>query len=318
VSAAGGACRPGSGEGAGHDRDIPADWARSVSLVAEGEARRVVVIGPPDAGKTSLCRAILRAAAPRRRVALLDGDAGQKMVGPPACVTLGRPTREGGLALRRLAFVGTTDPVRGWARVVEGIRRLAASAGADILVVNTGGLVAGPGRALKEAKIEALAPDLLLALGRHPALDELADAHPALPCLRLATAPGARRKGEGERRRARREAFHSYFADAGRRALPRALLRPEAGTGPAPPLPPGLLVGLGGEGRDEGLGLVLDDDPAGGAVTLLTPVAGGEVVSLRAGELLLGTDFRETRIGRGSACGAAISPAWTGARSRGD
>lgn len=164
---------PGGKNEADHGLEVPADWGRAADLVARGEVRRVLVVGPPDVGKSSLCRVILAGAAPRRAVALLDGDVGQKIIGPPACVTLGRSSPGQGLALCALAFVGTTEPVCGWRRVIEGLHRLTAQAGPEVVVVNTGGLLSGPGDWLKKAKIEVLVPDLVISLGRHPTLDAL-------------------------------------------------------------------------------------------------------------------------------------------------
>ena len=254
VSAPEQACRADGEDDAHHGFEVPVDWGRAAALVARGGLHRVLVVGPPDSGKSSLCRAILAATAPCRTVALLDGDVGQKMIGPPACVTLDRSSPSEPLALRAVAFVGTTDSVRGWKHVTGGLRRLAAGAEPEVMVVNTGGLLSGPGRSLKEAKIEALVPDLVIALGHHPALDALADAHPNLPWLRLAPSAQARRKSEGERRRARREAFRRYFADASIWTAPRSKLLQEISTEAAPLLPPGLLVSLRDRtGHDKGL-----------------------------------------------------------------
>lgn len=273
--------------------DIPADWAGAAALVAEGEARRVLVLGPRDAGKSVLCRVLLAAAAHRRR-ALLDADLGQKMVGPPACVTLGHPCDdEAALALAALGFVGTTDPVRGWTATIDAVRRLARGVerSFDLLVVNTGGLLAGPVRRLREAEIATLRPDLLLALGRHPVLDALVAAHPGIRAVRLALSPQARRKGEGERRRVRQDAFRAYFANASRWTAPVGELSPAA------TLAPGLLVGVEDDrARDVGLGIVTALDPAASEVTLLTPVRRHAAARLRAGMMMLDETFRETRV----------------------
>lgn len=138
VSAPEHTCCPDGQNEADPDLEIPADWGRAADLVARGEVRRALVVGPPDVGKSSLCRVILAGAAPRRAVALLDGDVGQKIIGPPACVTLGRSSPGQGLAPCALAFVGTTEPVCGWRRVIEGLHRLTAQEGPEVVVVNTG------------------------------------------------------------------------------------------------------------------------------------------------------------------------------------
>jgi polynucleotide 5'-hydroxyl-kinase GRC3/NOL9 len=265
-------------------------------VIAAGGMRRVLVIGPPDAGKSSFCRALVGAVAQHRATALLDGDVGQKTIGPPACLTLGRAVG-GSLALCALAFVGTTDPVRGWKRVIDGLRGLAAQAEADAVIVNTGGLLSGPGLRLKQAKIETLAPDLVIAIGDHPVLGALGEAYPTRPCLRLAPSPQARRKSGAERQRARREAFQRYFAKARTWTAPISVLTPGSSTDSTRPLPSGLLVGIRDQtGRDAGLGILLDDDPASGTLALLTPVPEQEAGSVCPGELILNSDFGEKRI----------------------
>jgi polynucleotide 5'-hydroxyl-kinase GRC3/NOL9 len=168
----------------------------------------VLVLGPADAGKSSLCRVLLAAAtAAGRTVAVLDTDLGQKTVGPPACVTLGRPGAGGGIELTGLAFTGETGPVRAWGRVATGGERLAAGAGADLVVADSDGLLAGPGRRLKAALIRAFGPDLLLALGEDPALEAVLADHAAVPALKLAGARpchGGRRRASGAARGGRR------------------------------------------------------------------------------------------------------------------
>jgi polynucleotide 5'-hydroxyl-kinase GRC3/NOL9 len=142
------------------------------------------VLGPADAGKSTLCRFLLtEAATAGRSAALLDTDLGQKAVGPPACVTLGRPG-EDCLELTALAFAGVTDPVRAQARVAAGVERLAAGARAELVVADSDGLLGGPGRRLKAGLIRTLGPDLLVGLGDDPALEAVLASHGDMPTLR--------------------------------------------------------------------------------------------------------------------------------------
>ena len=285
--------------------EIPQGWAAAADHVLSGNGR-VLVLGPRDAGKSTFCRYVMDCAvAAGRSAALLDADTGQKTVGPPACVTLGRPVN-GDLTLDALVFVGTTNPVRGWHGIVAGIGRLAAEAAADVLLVNTGGLLAGPGRRLKAAKIEALNPDLLIAIGRDPGLDRVFADHPGLPVLRLAPSRRARRKAEGERRATREQAFRDYFAGA--RAWSVAARDLVIEGAPAGALPERLLVGLADEaGRDLALGIVSRIEA--GRLTVSTPVERNRVRLLRCGALLLDEAFREIRPApsRASAASAATA-----------
>jgi len=282
---------------AGLEIDVPADWADAARRLAEGRPRRVLVLGPPDAGKSTLCRFLLHeAAAAGRAVALVDADVGQKTVGPPACVTLGRPGEAEAVELAGLAFVGTTDPVRGWRHLLAGLGHLTAEARADLLLVNTGGLLAGPGRRLKAAKIGALRPDLLVALGSDPGLEALLDDHAGLQVLRLAPSPRARRKTAAQRRAERQAAFRDYFAGAATWTAAMSELPMEGAPDPDALPPRRLLVGLiGDDGRDLALGLVADADPAARTLTLLAAAPRERVRGLRRGTLGLDETFREVR-----------------------
>src|SRR3712207_3398735 len=64
----------------------------------------------------------------------------------------------------KLAFVGATDPVRGWRCLVAGTPGLANVIGSDLTIINTSGLLSGPGRRLKADKIAAIQPDLLVGI----------------------------------------------------------------------------------------------------------------------------------------------------------
>jgi polynucleotide 5'-hydroxyl-kinase GRC3/NOL9 len=132
-------------------------------------ATRALVLGPADSGKSTLCRLLEQARGARRSAAILDLDLGQKLIGPPACVTPGTLTRQGPV-LRGLAFAGSTaPPVAASSLLLAGAARLAACAAADLLIVNTCGYLRGRGLALKRAAIVATAADTLLVLGQDPA-----------------------------------------------------------------------------------------------------------------------------------------------------
>jgi polynucleotide 5'-hydroxyl-kinase GRC3/NOL9 len=242
------------------------------------------VLGARDTGKSTFCRFFTRTAMRSgRSTALLDTDVGQKTIGPPACVTMSDAR---GLSL---AFVGTTNPVLGWQHLIEGTGRLAQRTDADHLIVNTSGLLSGPGLRLKAAKIDTLQPDLLITLGEDPALSAIADRRPSLPVLSLPSSPMARRKTDGERRAVRREAFRSYFSGA-------TILRPAPGMvekiDANAPLAADLLVGLSdSDGNDIGMGLL--KGAAGEMIEVLSPAASATIARIIPGLLCLDEDFAE-------------------------
>ncbi len=278
--------------------DVPADWACAIAALLSKNVRRAVVLGPGDVGKSSFCCSVLVEAARRGRpAALIDADVGQKTVGPPAAVTLSDaesaadPCHPGGLPLTALAFAGTTSPAQGLSRIVAGTRRLVATARADLVVVNTSGLLAGPGRPLKSGKLDAVAPDLLVALGEDPHLDAILDEYRAVPTVRLAPSPCARKRTSAERRQARAVAFRRYFAGS-------AIWRFNAGA-LAEPAPARsverLLVGIADHcGRDIALGIVRRLWLDRGRVDVLAPdVRRSGAHRLIPGLLCLDDAFRE-------------------------
>lgn len=261
---------------------IPDDWAALARELATSSWRRAVVLGARDRGKSTLCRFLAEAlTGAGRTVGLIDADLGQKLVGPPLCVTLARAEEQGALVLERLRFVGETNPAANMAGVVASVARLAQGAAAEHLIVNTSGLVRGPGLALKRWKIDALDPEVIVALARG---DELA---PILAPLspgrvaRLQPSGSARRKSPGAREAGRSEALQAALRGA---RLTRLTAVVQEELHPQPP-PPGAvrLCGLAdADGEDLGLGLVRSG-ASGEPVAVLTAVEPAPVRRLRLG-----------------------------------
>jgi polynucleotide 5'-hydroxyl-kinase GRC3/NOL9 len=279
---------------------VPPDWQDAGSAILGGDGvRRVLVLGAPDAGKSSFCRLVLQQASRRGRPAsLLDVDLGQKQLGPPACVTLGLADAAGGVpGLCALSFQGSLEPLAAWPRLIPGTARLAAAAPPGLLLVNTSGLLKGAGRRLKAAKIAALRPDLLVAIGADAALEAVLADHPHIPVRRLARPAQAVRKGGNRRRRLRAEAFAAYFAPAPAWPIDLAGLRMEqAGVTPWP-APRQLVALLDGAGHDLALALVeAPDEPH--RLWLRAPRVESPVAGLRWGGLWLDPGWNAHEIPR--------------------
>lgn len=190
------------------------------------DARVVLVIGPSDAGKTTLVAALARALTGRgARVGIVDADVGQSEIGPPTTVGLGRVAasleRPSDAVLVGLQFVGVSSPARDIAGVVEATRRMTARArdeGFDRVLIDTSGLVSGwPGRLLKQRKIEAVDPDIVLALERADECEPILARYGAVARPRVVRllAPGRpRSRSQIARRGHRAAALDRYLAGA--------------------------------------------------------------------------------------------------------
>jgi polynucleotide 5'-hydroxyl-kinase GRC3/NOL9 len=188
-------------------------------------ARITIVLGTVDVGKTSLVTHLANGLLARGfRVAIVDADVGQSEIGPPTTIglgrvsrTLSRPAEAEPLALH---FVGATSAARDQLATVVGTRRMADRAvamGFERVVVDTSGLIGGElGRRLKQAKIDALAPDLIVALQRRGECEPILQPYDRSPSrvLRLPAVVAARRRTADERRRHREHALAAHFAAA--------------------------------------------------------------------------------------------------------
>ena len=200
------------------------DWRAALAAVLA--ARVTLVIGASDAGKTTLVAALASELASRgARVGVVDSDVGQSEIGPPTTVGLGRIAarvdRLAGAEPIAFQFVGVTSPARDVNGVVEATRQMVERARAESLsgvLVDTSGLVLGwPGQRLKQRKIEAVDPDLVLCLERGdecaPVVARYADrSRPRVLRLQALGRPGSR--SQVARRQHRVQALDAYLRDA--------------------------------------------------------------------------------------------------------
>jgi polynucleotide 5'-hydroxyl-kinase GRC3/NOL9 len=272
------------------DIDIPATWERSAADIIRHRWRTVLIIGAVDRGKSTYCQFLSqRLLAAGFRVAVVDADVGQKNIGPPATITLGYPEAAQCLAEVQpaaLYFVGAVSPVGHLLPMVVGTQQLVARARAPFVLVNTTGLVHGVGQILKSYKIEALRPQVIVALEQEHELQPLLTAYRNYRVWRLQPSTSARVKTSEERRLAREHAFQRYFQTAAEVALPAHTLLQRR------PIPSGfdryLLCGVA-DRRNRGLGLALITrvDWPHKALTVLTPVPPEHIHILQGGDLYL-------------------------------
>ena len=280
-----------------------------VDQVASG-ARVAMLIGGLDSGKSTFGKTIARAGLEAgRSVAYLDADVGQKVVGPPTAVTLRLlrdPQDLEPIALSRpdaMYFVGANSPQGQLLPLVVGagiMLNRAIDEGADLVVVDTSGLVSGVyGQILKFHKIELLQPDVVIGLQRGEELDPLlgiVQRFFSTEVIGLPVDTEVRSVSVEERARNREEAFRRYFEGP----LQRWRIKP---TVFMPALPAlfeqehldRILVGLSdGKGEYTGLGY-LECSPEDGVLRLLSPVPEAPK-ALKLGSVRLEDDFRIRRV----------------------
>jgi polynucleotide 5'-hydroxyl-kinase GRC3/NOL9 len=254
-----------------------------------------VIVGASDTGKSTLARYLFQALCRKgRRAAYLDADVGQSTLGLPTTLNLALAAEPGGDAFppggpRASFFVGATTPRGHMLPVVVGAHRLqqkALALGADAIVVDTTGLVERTqgGKALKQWKIELLAPSLVVGLqcGRElePILWPLRR-EGRVRIVELPVSPHVIARSREARIARRRERLAGYFEGA----RPHTVDWREMAVYDVERLAAGALLAFqDAEGFVLSLGCVEKVDRPGGTLIARTPLTGLEgVCSVRLG-----------------------------------
>ncbi len=277
---------------------------------AARHGKTVLFLGGLDAGKSTLARATAAYALHvGRSVAYLDADVSQKTVGPPATVGMKHIRSVDDLTFDRLAqadrlgFVGSTSPLDHLLPLVGALARLrdlAHAEGADLVVVDTGGVVGGiGGQLVKYYKVDALEPDLIIGLQRGEELEPVLGVIERFFGIDAVTLPihaGVEPSSVEDRMVQRERQMSGYFSGE----LHRFRVKP---TVFMPSLPPlfdmkeldRLMVGLSdGAGGFTGVGF-LEHVPADGGLRLISPVA-EPPKALRLGSVRLEANYRAKRV----------------------
>lgn len=241
-----------------------------------------IFIGRSDSGKSTLVRyQVGRLAADGVAVALVDADVGQSFLGLPGTVsrrTFTAPPADGTrFDWQHLSFLGSVTPVPILSLLAAETGRmvLAARQEAQVILIDTTGLVSGPlGLALKLAKIRAVSPELVVAVSAGAELDPLISAMPDTETLRLNPSPMAQRRSPAQRIGYRYGKLAAHLRGARETMLAtRRLLFMHRGQ-PVHPLfaPPeaGCVVGLNHQGETRALGVVTEADAD--TLTVSTPL----------------------------------------------
>lgn len=274
------------------DPIVPAQWA---CLDVEDLPGTLMVIGASDTGKSTLARYLFQQMCRRGlRAAYLDADVGQSTLGLPTTLNLALAAGPGDDRFPPSGpqvsyFVGSTTPRGHMLPTVIGCYRLqqrALTLGAEAIVVDTTGLVdaAQGGKALKQWKIELLAPSLVIGLQRGRELEPILwplRRDGRVRSVELPVSPHVVERTREARIARRRERLACYFE----RARPQvvnlkglAVYDMERLTGGA------LLAFQDAQGFALALGVVEEVDHRAGALVAYTALSGlDEVASVRLG-----------------------------------
>lgn len=187
-----------------------------------GANRRILLVGAPGIGKSTLVSGLADALGRGHRVCWCIGaDPGSPLFGVPGAVCLGR-WEQGRWVLARLESLCTLDAGRFRLPLVSAIARLARELPPDVVLVDGPGVVRGiAGAELLPAIAQAAGVEHVVALARAGQTPPLARELAALPIPTLAVqaASAAQRPGKRTRAKERTARWDAYLADAAERQL---------------------------------------------------------------------------------------------------
>jgi polynucleotide 5'-hydroxyl-kinase GRC3/NOL9 len=197
---------------------VPPEWEAAATEIFERHLRTILVIGGGAVGKSSFCRYLMETLLARSaEVAFVDADIGQSNLGPPATVTLGYPVSPldfSAVPAAAYYFVGSTGPIGRYLPLVIGTANLAHEARATFVIIDTTGLVHESGRVLKNYKIEAVRPDVIIFLERRNELAPIRMANRHIPIIRIEPSRKAHGKDDYEKIEVRRQSYARHFSRA--------------------------------------------------------------------------------------------------------
>jgi len=198
---------------------IPDSWRLAAATVEQLQEGKVVILGPPDVGKSTLCVYLVNKLLQSGQTpCVIDADIGQADMGPPTTIARGVPTEPISslqeLKPDRRLFIGNISPSGVEQKLTHGIQRLSAEGERPLGIINTDGWVAGlEAVRYKVNLLTQLQPDLVLGLAYSHELEPILN-DVRFHSMKTAAAKDALERSRVDRRSIRTEAYRRSLEGA--------------------------------------------------------------------------------------------------------
>ena len=203
---------------------IPPSWRRAASTLEQMQEGEVVILGPPDVGKSTLCIYLVnKLLQGGQSLRVIDADIGQADMGPPTTITCAAPTQPIAslqeMPPERRLFIGDISPSGVERKLISGIGRLSTKNEKLLTIINTDGWVADLNAIpYKINLLGAVGPNLVLGLAYSNELEPILDGV-RFPSMRIEASKDALKRSRVDRRSVRVDAYRRFLEGAVKRRV---------------------------------------------------------------------------------------------------
>ncbi len=202
--------------------EIYKEWQEAAEEFSR-KGKIALITGNIDTGKTTFIKWFTHYLLDKNlTVAIVDGDVGQSSIGPPSTIGLAMVRQKfetlHELSLDAFYFTGSITPSKNLIPCITGVKKMvdrALELSADRVIIDTTGMVRYPeGVILKQAKIELVKPDFILAFSQGNELEQILSPFRYLSThsiKRLPPGETINRKTQEYRANERKKRFLKYF-----------------------------------------------------------------------------------------------------------
>jgi polynucleotide 5'-hydroxyl-kinase GRC3/NOL9 len=198
---------------------IPDSWRRAAATLKEMGEGKVIVLGPTDAGKSTLCTYLANQLLNEvQNLRLVDADVGQADLGPPTTIARAAPLQPIAflpeLTPDARLFIGHTSPSYVQRKLIRAIEKLAGNGDRSLTIINTDGWITERDAILyKMDLINDLNPELVLGLERVDEVQQIL-AGVRVHSMMIEAPEEALKRSRGDRRGVRVRSYQRFLAGA--------------------------------------------------------------------------------------------------------